>query len=69
MDVYGDDFDDDDEDVVIDAGGSSGSDVDKVERGGGIDTQGKVKKNIDLDWSIDTLATVKPAEVSFSEKL
>ena len=63
LDINGDDFDDDDdEDVVIDAGGSgSGSDVDDdpVERGGGL-----VRKNIALDWSIDTLATVKPAEVS-----
>jgi len=70
MEMYGDDFDD--EDVVIDAGGSgrgsrsgsgSGSELEEVSgpKAGG---DGKVKKNIELDWSIDTLATVKPAEVS-----
>ena len=62
MQLYGDDFDDDDGDVVIDAEGS-GSDIDDVQKEKGAKDD-KVKKNIDLDWSIDTLATIKPAEVS-----
>lgn len=55
--VFADDFEDD-EDIDIDAGGSESD----GERRGGKET-GK-EKNINLDWSIDTLSTLKPTEVS-----
>lgn len=54
LEVFDDGFEDD-EDIVIDAGSNSGDEGKHTHTNG---------QNIELDWSIDTIATLKPTEVS-----
>lgn len=61
MEVFEDDFEDDG-DLNIDAGGSES---DEHNNNNNIDNgAGKEKKNIDLNWSIEALSTLKPTEIS-----